>query len=398
MQHTMQSSTAPRKKHPVRALALTLALDVMLAGGIVGGDYILNYKLPHKLVSVNMTTQASSAAPQSGAASSSQSVPSSAEEQGGSTTSSTVNTWGQKFQEHFSDTVVSTDTVYKSPNISIELTQTSYDSGVIDQSDSGKHIKYGSMVSYTLADIYVSDITCLQTAFAQNTYGVGYSETLSSMSANMKSVLAVNGDSYSNNRHQNNGTIIRNGTVYRAQPSSEETCVLYRDGTMKTYTPDAFDAEQVIADGAWQTWVFGPSLLDESGNAKTDFLTWDYITQSHPRTAIGYYEPGHYCLLVVDGRNPGYSRGMFLDEMSQLFASLGCKAAYNLDGGHSSFMTKDAAVASHPYKPSKDISDGIFICEPEAQYENNLQSSGAPTPSVNNPGTVLSRVHCTGLV
>ena len=25
--------------------------------------------------------------------------------------------------------------------------------------------------------------------------------------------------------------------------------------------PDAFDAEQVIADGAWQTWVFGPSLL-----------------------------------------------------------------------------------------------------------------------------------------
>ena len=66
--------------------------------------------------------------------------------------------------------------------------------------------------------------------------------------------------------------------------------------------------------GAWQSWIFGPGLLDENGKAKTDFLTWDYIKESHPRTAIGYYGPGHYCLLVVDGRQPDYSRGMFLEE------------------------------------------------------------------------------------
>lgn len=360
----MQQGIALRKKHSFRTLALTLALDLLLAGGIVGGDYIFNYKLPHKLPSTNVTTTSVVSTPQSILPSGLQSelVP-----LGGIDPSSvaSVDDWSQKFKDKFSDTVISTDTVYKSPNISIEITQANYDSGIIDQSDSGKHIKYGTKIAYTLADIYVSDITCLQTAFAQDTYGVGYTETLGAMSDRMKSVLAVNGDSYSNNRHQNNGTIIRNGTAYRTQPSTEETCVLYRDGTMKTYTPDTFNAEQVIADGAWQSWVFGPSLLDENGNAKTDFLTWDYIRQSHPRTAIGYYEPGHYCLLIVDGRKADFSRGMFLTEMSQLFADLGCTAAYNLDGGHSSFMTKDAAVVSHPYKPSKDISDGIFICEPE---------------------------------
>lgn len=58
----------------------------------------------------------------------------------------------------------------------------------------------------------MGDITCLQTAFAQDTYGVGYTEKLSDMSSRMKSVLAVNGDSYSNNRNQNNGTIIRMGS------------------------------------------------------------------------------------------------------------------------------------------------------------------------------------------
>lgn len=76
-----------------------------------------------------------------------------------------------------------------------------------------------------------------------------------------------------------------------------------------------------------------------------------------------YYGPGRYCLLVVDGRQKDYSRGMFLTELSKLFESLGGKAAYNLDGGHCSFMVKDGAVVSHPYKPTKDVSDSILICE-----------------------------------
>lgn len=356
----MQQAKKRRKKPSLRVTVLALALDILLAGGIVGGDYLFNYRLPHKLTAANITTAEAASTSQG------DSTENLVTMQGTASSAADTGDWSQKFQDKFSDTIISTDTVYKSPNISIEISQVSYDSNTLDYSDNkGKHLKYGSKIAYTLADIYVSDITCLQTAFAQDTYGVGYTEALSAMSERMKSVLAVNGDSYSNNRHQNNGTIIRNGVVYRSQPTTEETCVLYRDGTMKIYTPDSFDPAQAVADGAWQSWVFGPSLLDENGNAKTDFLTWDYIRQSHPRTAIGYYEPGHYCLLLVDGRSPDYSRGMFLTEMSQLFADLGCTAAYNLDGGHCSFMTKDASVINQPYKPGKSITDGIFLCEPE---------------------------------
>lgn len=213
-----------------------------------------------------------------------------------------------------------------------------------------------------MADIYVGDITCLQTAFAQDMYGVGYSEKLSDMSDRMKAVLGTDGDSYSNNRHQDNGTIIRNGALYRGQQSDAETCVLNRDGTMDIYDPGKVDLQQLMDKGAYQSWVFGPSLLDSNGKAKKSFVTWDYIRRSHPRTAIGYYEPGHYCLLLVDGRQAN-ARGMFLDEMAKLFEDLGCKAAYNLDGGNCSFMTYRGSVISHPYKPNKEVSDGIFITE-----------------------------------
>ena len=358
MQHMQAHTARQHKRAAARGLLLLFLFDILLAGFIVGGDYLVNYRIPHRLSALNASTTDVQTLPLP--------VTGSGQQSAGDTTASGSSDWGQKFQDKFSDTVVSTGTVYKSPNISVEITQHSYDSETIGLTSNGKHSKYGTQIYYTLADIYVRDISCLRTAFAQDTYGVGFYETLSSMSERMKSILAVNGDSYSNNRHYNNGTIIRNGIVYRAQPTTDETCVLFRDGTMKIYGPDELDPNQLIADGAWQSRVFGPSLLDAEGNAKTDFLTWDYIRESHPRTAIGYYEPGHYCLLVVDGRQPGLSRGMFLEEMSQLFADLGYKAAYNLDGGHCAFMTRDANVISKPYRPSKDISNGIFICEPEA--------------------------------
>ena len=270
--------------------------------------------------------------------------------------------WHKKFADKFTDQVVSTDKSYTSPNVSVQLSYYQYDTGKLDKSNSGKHEKYGTKISYVLADIYVGDITCFLTAFAKDTYGVGYSEKLTDMSARMKSVLAVNGDSYSNNRHEDNGTIIRNGVIYRNKQTTEETCVLNWNGTMDIYQPGQVDLQQLVDRGAYQSWIFGPSLLDESGKAKSTFLTWDYIRESHPRTAIGYYEPGHYCLLLVDGRQDS-SRGMFLDEMAKVFEDLGCKAAYNLDGGHCSFMTMKNQVANHPYKPEHEVEDGIFITE-----------------------------------
>ena len=270
--------------------------------------------------------------------------------------------WHKKFADKFTDQVVSTDTSYTSPNVSVQLSYHQYDTGKLDKSNSGNHEKYGTKISYVLADIYLGDITCFQTAFARDTYGVGYSEKLTDMSARMNTILAVNGDSYSNNRHEENGTIIRNGVIYRNKQTTEETCVLNWDGTMDIYQPGQVDLRQLIDKGAYQSWIFGPSLLDESGKAKTTFLTWDYIRESHPRTAIGYYEPGHYCLLLVDGRQES-SRGMFLDEMAKVFEDLGCKIAYNLDGGHCSFMTMKNQVVNHPYKPEHEVEDGIFITE-----------------------------------
>ena len=342
---------------------LVLIADCVVAGLLVLGLWIVIYRIPQsgrKAVALDWSAVEASSVPE-------QTQPATVakvtDKTAGRQTKIKLDTqdWHQKFQDKFTDKVIETDTSYSSPNLSIQISYHNYDSGKLDETHNGQHLKYGTQVSYVLADVYIGDITCFQTGFAQDMYGIGYEEKLSDMSARMQSILAVNGDSYSNDRHKDNGTIIRNGTIYRAEKTNMETCVLNWDGTMKIYKPEELNTNQLIEEGAYQSWVFGPSLLDENGKAKTDFLTWNYIRESHPRTAIGYYEPGHYCFLLVDGRQPDYSRGMFLDEMAKVFEQLGCKAAYNLDGGHCSFMTRNEKVISHPYKKEHMVQDGLFI-------------------------------------
>ena len=45
------------------------------------------------------------------------------------------NPWQQTFAEHFSDRLESTDTTYKSPNLSITITKDSFDTGKLDNSE-----------------------------------------------------------------------------------------------------------------------------------------------------------------------------------------------------------------------------------------------------------------------
>ena len=59
----------------------------------------------------------------------------------------------------------------------------------------------------------------------------------------------------------------------------------------------------------------------------------------HPRTAIGVDRSGRILwLVVVDGRQKGYSEGMTVFELAGIMQGLGCWEAANMDGGGSSVM------------------------------------------------------------
>ncbi|WP_422660017.1 phosphodiester glycosidase family protein [Paenibacillus sp. EC2-1] len=55
----------------------------------------------------------------------------------------------------------------------------------------------------------------------------------------------------------------------------------------------------------------------------------------YPRTAIGTKADGSIIMLVIDGRQPGFSEGVTLTELSQIMKEMGAVDALNLDGGGS---------------------------------------------------------------
>lgn len=344
--------TAVARRHP--PVLLFLLVDILTAALLVFGCYYFVYEAPLSILSGTSTPlpqsqnhlQSGSHEPAAGGT----------EAEGGCAPNAQADpqpvTLREKFAEHFTDTVVSTDTTYSSPNLSVEVTTHTQGSG-------------NDTVTYYVADVYMADLSSFQTEFAGGSYETGnQKEPLADMSQRLGAILAMNGDSYCFNRKHCNGLLVRGGVVYRNNPTTQDICVLYQDGTMATYGASEFDAQAALDQGVLDTWIFGPRLLDSSGKAMTSFDTWDYIKKIHPRTAMGYYEPGHYCFVVVDGRQTGYSRGMSLPELAQVFEDMGCAAAYNLDGGHTVFMTMDSQYVNHSYKPSKTISDCICICEP----------------------------------
>ena len=78
---------------------------------------------------------------------------------------------------------------------------------------------------------------------------------------------------------------------------------------------------------------------------------------------LGYYEPGHYCFVLVDGRQTGYSKGVTIAELAEIVAELGCKSAYNLDGGGSAMISFQDALYSQPSNCEREISDIVLIRE-----------------------------------
>jgi len=111
----------------------------------------------------------------------------------------------------------------------------------------------------------------------------------------------------------------------------------------------------------------------------------------HPRSAVGYGR-GRLYLLVVDGRQPGYSAGMSLEELAKAMLDLGCSDAINLDGGGSSTLWVRGNVVNRPSDGrERPVANGLLLFSTAPRGEaarlvgpdgglSLLAGAGAPVP------------------
>lgn len=193
---------------------------------------------------------------------------------------------------------------------------------------------------YYVADIRLSDIRFFRAGFANGAFGQG-TEDAEAFSRRENAVLAVNGSF-------NTGLVIRDGVLYQqADDKHDAILLLYRDGSMEALACEDFDLAAAQAKGVLHAWQFGPLLMHDGKPNRTQAQGSFGIR--HSRILFGYYEPGHYVAVAVDGRRKD-AIGMNFDEMVDLMEGLGCKEAMNLDGGLSAIMTFKGETVNDPPK------------------------------------------------
>lgn len=223
-----------------------------------------------------------------------------------------------------------------------------------------------STVTYFVADVVLTDATVLRSAFADDEFGLNITADPSDIAASVGAVWAVNGDYYG---FRETGIVVRNGVAYR-DAGAREGMAFYRDGTVRVYDETATTAAQLVADGVWNTLSFGPAIVEAGAvvsgidSVEVDTNVGNHSIQGdQPRTAVGVIDSNHLVFVVVDGRAEGYSEGVTLPELAEIFVGLGAVTAYNVDGGGSSTMVFDGALVNDPLGKGTErgTSDVLYI-------------------------------------
>ena len=96
-----------------------------------------------------------------------------------------------------------------------------------------------------------------------------------------------------------------------------------------------------------------------------------FVSNRHPRSAVGIRPDGTVLLFVVDGRTKE-SEGMSLDELTQTLRWLGCRDALNLDGGGSTTLFVQGqpfnGIVNHPsdngrfdHQGERTVSNAVLV-------------------------------------
>ncbi len=242
--------------------------------------------------------------------------------------------FGQKFLKE-GEEIISTPTEYKDNDMWVTLTEVNRE---MFYEGTGRTYQ----VQYFVYDIYVRNIENFYTISVDNRQAIAdlmdlKSDKTGTLLKDGLPIAAVNGDYWGNKNHTE--IAVRNGIILRhSEYITSDICVLYWNGEMETITPAEYSWDKINAKAPYQIWEFGPALLDADGKKITEYSndSFDHnvVDQRHPRSSIGYYEPGHYVLVSIDGRSDD-SEGVRVAQIAQIYEELGCKVAYNFDGGDS---------------------------------------------------------------
>ncbi len=218
------------------------------------------------------------------------------------------------------------------------------------------------------SDVYIAYIKVatpsqLRTAIAGNKLSSERSNTVRSIAGNYNAIVAINGDYYGKVA---TGYINRMGAEGRQKPSKTMDLLWIdelgdfhiipngQSGQKEAYKE--FTAKHELING----FAFGPGLVVDGKIVEVREDTWDHAAYKEPRAGIGQIDTLTYAIVVVNGREET-TAGATIEEFADIMYQLGCKQAYNLDGGNSATLVFNGQVYNEKAADERDVQDIIYF-------------------------------------
>jgi len=165
------------------------------------------------------------------------------------------------------------------------------------------------------------------------------------------------------------------GFVLSASGKKREEILPHIKIGRKIFAPTNNSAEELTESGEYkfkyhtraEDIVGGVPQLIKNGKIE---ITWEqekagksFAEMRHPRTAVAKLKEDKFLMVTVDGRQPGTSVGMNLQELAEMLLELGAVDAMNLDGGGSTTMFVGGKVINQPSdkEGERKVSDAILV-------------------------------------
>lgn len=180
-----------------------------------------------------------------------------------------------------------------------------------------------------------------------STYGYR-GETLDVISRNNNAIVGINAggfmdESGEGNGGQVSGILIKDSKIINNVYSYGTGIIGFNENGVLMLSHKS--AEEAIKDGMVDGIQFGPFLIVDGVSS---FISGNGGMGIHPRTAIAQRKDGIVLFLVIDGRQPGYSIGASISEVTKILLRYGAYNAANLDGGASTTLTINGEIYNRP--------------------------------------------------
>lgn len=216
-----------------------------------------------------------------------------------------------------------------------------------------------------MAKIKLHDPSAIRLVLApsENNLLGSYGETVSSMAKRTGGVLAINAGGFWRKPEDGLiypiGTTIVDGEIKVFSTNSEVSFIGFNKGG-RLVGGTITDREALESLGVLQGASFLPTLIKDG---KKQPIPKAWANKKEPRTLIGHFTNGDVLMIVIDGRQKGYSEGVTLEDAQDKLIGLNIRDAYNLDGGGSSTFYYNGKVLNKPSdgKERKVISSFVLF-------------------------------------